>query len=164
MDSKYIPPPKISDEHVETVLRSTNYVRALFEAIQNRHSEDTARKLFAPYGRALSKTDNRIRRDAALLWRLASMEKPNISQLAREIEGECGEKESIEKYLKRIGRTEKRLKRIKRDPRIREYVKDRSIEWSSYSVDGKITDPFRRLAKRLAALLYLSKIDPPDEE
>jgi len=164
MDSKYIPPPKISDEHVETVLRSTNYVRALFEAIQNRHSEDTARKLFAPYGRALSKTDNRIRRDAALLWRLASMEKPNISQLAREIEGECGEKESIEKYLKRIGRTEKRLKRIKRDPRIREYVKDRSIEWSSYSVDDKITDPFHLFGKPAAALWYLSKNDPPDEE
>ena len=91
-------------------------------------------------------------------------EKPNIRRFAREIEGECGKKESIEKYLKRIESTEKRLKRMKRDPRILEYVEDRSIEWSSYSVDGKITDPFRRLAKRLAALLYLSKIDPPDEE
>jgi hypothetical protein len=48
MDSKYIPPPKISDEHVATVQRSTNYVRALFEAIQKRHGDDTARKLFAP--------------------------------------------------------------------------------------------------------------------
>jgi hypothetical protein len=163
MDSKYIPPPKISDEHVETVLRSTNDVRALFEAIQKRHGEDTARKLFAPYGRALSKTDNRIRRDAALLWRLASMEKPNISRLVREIEGECGKKESIEKYQKRIGRTEKRLKRIKRDPRIREYLED-WYEWLSYSVDGKITNPFLRLAKHGAALLYLSKNDPPDEE
>ena len=107
MDSKYIPPPKISDEHVATVQRSTNYVTVLFEAIRKRHGEDTARKMFALYGRALSKTDNRIRRDAALLWRLASMEKPNISRLAREIEGECGKEESIEKYLKRIGRTEK---------------------------------------------------------
>jgi hypothetical protein len=119
MDSKYIPPPKISDEHVATVERSTNYVRALFEAIEKCHSEDTARKVFEPYGRALSKTDNRIRRDAALLWRLVSMEKPNISRLAREIEGECGKKESIEKYQKRIARKEKHLKRIKRDPRIR---------------------------------------------
>ena len=165
MDSKYIPPPKISDEHVATVQRSTNYVRALFEAIQNRHSEDTARKLFAPYGRALSKTDNRIRRDAALLWRLASMEKPNISRLAREIAGECGKKESIEKYLKRIERTVKHLKRIKRDPRIRKYAEDQSSEWLSYSViDGKITDPFRWSAKHLAALVYLSKNDLTDEE
>ena len=159
MDSKYIPPPKISDEHVATVQRSANYVWALFEAIQKRHTEDTARKLFAPYGRALSKTDNRIRRDAALLWRLASMEKPNISRLAREIEGECGEKESIEKYLKRIARKEKHLKRIKRDPRIRQYVEDRSIEWLN-----SITNPYRRSAKHMAALLYLSKNDPPDEE
>ena len=164
MDSKYIPPPKISDEHVATVQRSTNYVRALFEAIQKRHGEDTTRKLFAPYGRALSKTDNRIRRDAALLWRLASMEKPNISRLAREIEGECGEKETIEKYLKRIQRTEKHLKRIKRDPRIREYVKHRSIEWSSYSENDGITNPFIRLGQHYAALWYLSKDDPPDEE
>ena len=161
MDTKYIPPPKISDEHVATVQRSTNYVTVLFEAIRKRHGEDTTRKLFAPYGGALSKTDNRIRRDAALLWRLASMEKPNISRLAREIEGDCGKKESIEKYLKRIGRTEKRLKRIKRDPRIREYAE----EWLSYSViDGKITNPFRLFAKRMAALEYLSKNDPPDEE
>ena len=164
MDSKYIPPPKISDEDVATVQRCTNYVRALFEAILKRHTEDTARKLFAPYGRALSKTDNRIRRDAALLWRLASMEKPNIRRFAREIEGECGKKESIEKYLKRIESTEKRLKRMKRDPRILEYVEDRSIEWSSYSVDGKITDPILRLARQLAALGYLSKNGPPDEE
>jgi hypothetical protein len=165
MDGKYIPPPKISDEHVATVQRSTNYVRALFEAIQKRHGEDTTRKLFAPYGGALSKTDNRIRRDAALLWRLASMEKPNISRLAREIEGECGEKESIEKYLKRIQRTEKHLKRIKRDPRVREYVEDRSSEWLSYSViDGKITNPFVSVGKHEAALWYLSKNDPPDEE
>jgi hypothetical protein len=143
MDTKYIPPPKISDEHVATVQRSANYVWALFEAIRKRHGEDTARKLVAPYGRALSKTDNRIRRDAALLWRLASMEKPNISQLAREIAGECGKKESIEKYRKRIEATGKRLKRIKRDPRIRKYVEDRSIEWLSDSeIDGKITKPF----------------------
>ena len=156
---------KISDEDVATVQRSTNYVRAVFEAIQKRHGEDTTRKLFAPYGRALSKTDNRIRRDAALLWRLASMEKPNISRLAREIEGECGKKESIEKYLKRIGRSEKHLKRIKRDPRIREYVEDWSSEWLSYSViDGKITDPFGWFGKHMAALGYLSKSDPPDEE
>ena len=143
MDSKYIPPPKISDEHVATVQRATNYVRALFEAFEKRFGEDTTRKLFAPYGRALSKTDNRIRRDAALLWRLASMEKPNIKRLAREIAGKRRKKESIEKYLKRIERTERHLKRIKSNPRIREYVEDRSIEWLSYSVDGKITDPFR---------------------
>lgn len=156
---------KISDEDVATVQRSTNYVRAVFEAIQKRHGEDTTRKLFAPYGRALSKTDNRIRRDAALLWRLASMEKPNISRLAREIEGECAKKESIEKYLKRIQRTERHLKRIKRDPRIREYVEDWSSEWLSYSViDGKITDPFGWFGKHMAALGYLSKSDPPDEE
>jgi hypothetical protein len=161
MDSKYIPPPKISDEHVATVLRSTNYVRALFEAIEKRYGEDTTRKLFAPYGRALSKTDNRIRREAALLWRLASMEKPNIKRLARDIEGECGKKESIEKYLKRIGRTEKRLQRIKRDPRIREYAEEvlsRSV------LDDKITNPFHLFAKPAAALWYLSKNDPPDEE
>ena len=89
------------------------------------------------------------------------MEKPNISRLAREIEGECGKKESIEEYLKRIERTERRLKRIKRDPRVREYVEYRSDEWSSSSIDGKITDPFRLLVKRLAPLLYLR---PPDEE
>jgi hypothetical protein len=159
MDRKYIPPPKISDEHVATVQRSTNYVGALFVAIQKRHGEDTARKMFAPYGRALTKTDERIRRDAALLWRLASMEKPNISRLAREIEGECGKKENVEKYLKRIRRTERHLKRIKRDPRIREYAE----KWLSYSViDGK--NPFRWLAKRFAALGYLGKNDPPDEE
>jgi hypothetical protein len=40
--------PKISDEDVATVQRSTNYVRALFEAIQKRHGEDATRKLFAP--------------------------------------------------------------------------------------------------------------------
>jgi hypothetical protein len=78
------------------------------------------------------------------------MEKPNISRLVREIEGECRKGESIEKYLKRIERKEKHLKRIKRDPRIREYVED-WYEWLSYSVDGKITDPFRRLAKHTAA-------------
>ena len=162
MGSKYLPPPKISDEHVATVLRSTNYVRALFEAIQKRHSDDTARRLFAPYGRALTKTDNRIRRGAALLWRLASMEKPNISRLAREIEGECGKEESIEKYLKRIESTERRLKRIKSDPRIREYVE----KWLSYSeIDGKITDNYLlRHAKRMTALLYLRQNDLPDEE
>jgi hypothetical protein len=165
MDRKYIPPPKISDEHVATVQRSANYVWALFEAIQKRYGEDAARKLFAPYGRALSKSDKRIRRDAALLWRLASMEKPNISRLAREIEGECGKKETGEKYLKRIGRTERHLKRIKRDPRIREYAESQSNEWLSYSViDGKITDPFEWFAKRMDVLGYLAKNDPPDEE
>jgi hypothetical protein len=165
MDRKYIPPPKISDEHVATVSRSKDYVWALFEAIQKHHGEDTARKIFAPYGRALTKTDNRIRKDAALLWRLASMEKPNISALVREIEGECGKEETVEEYLKRIARTEKRLKRIKRDPRIRKYAEDQSIEWFNYSViDGKITDPFGWFGKHVAALAYLGKNDPPDEE
>jgi hypothetical protein len=153
MDSKYIPPPKISDEHVATVQRSTNYVRALFEAIQNRHSEDTARKLFAPYGRALSKTDNRIRRDAALLWRLASMEKPNIKKLAREIAGKRGNADSMER----------RLKRIKRDSRVREYFEDQ-IEYLSYSqLDGELTNPYLEAGKVGLALSYLRIDDPPEE-
>jgi len=151
MDSKYIPPPKISDEHVATVQRSTNYVRALFEAIQKRHSEDTARELFAPYGRALSKTDNRIRRGAELLWRLASMEKPNIKKLAREIAGKRGNADSIERHLKRI----------KRDPRVRKYLEDQPFEYSQ--LDGKLTNPFLELAKRYSALYYLRRDDPPEE-
>jgi hypothetical protein len=90
------------------------------------------------------------------------MEKPNISQLAREIEGECGKNETIEKYLKRIGRTERHLKRIKRDPRIREYAEDQSSEW--LSDDDKITDPFIRYGRHMLALAYLRKNDPPDAE
>jgi hypothetical protein len=153
MDSKYIPPPKISDEHVSTVQRSTNYVRALFEAILKRHSEDTARELFAPYGRALSKTDNRIRRGAELLWRLASMEKPNIKKLAREIAGKPGkEADSIER----------RLKRIKADARVRKYLEDEPFEYYS-QLDGKPTNPFLEIAKRYTALYYLRKDDPPEE-
>ena len=154
MDSKYIPPPKISDQHVATVQRSTNYVRALFDAILKRHSEDTARELFAPYGPLVSKTDNRIRRDAALLWRLATMEKPNIKKLAREIAGKRGKADSIERHLKRI----------KRDSRIRKYFKDQSFEYLSSQLDGKLTDPFSKDAKAISALLYLRLLDPPPDE
>jgi hypothetical protein len=145
MDSKYIPPPKISDEHVATVQRSTNYVRALFEAIKKRYGEDAARKIFAQYG-PLGDRERGHRRNAKILWELLSAEKPNIAALARKMAGTSGNLESIDKQIDRL----------KKHTKIRALVEEMAFDFfNNPVVDGK-TNPFRRFAKFIKILNEVS--------
>ena len=145
MDSKYIPPPKISDEHVATVQRSTDYVRALFEAIEKRHGEDAARKIFAPYG-PLGDRERGHRENAKILWELLSAEKPNIAALARKRAGTSGNLES----------ENKQIDRLKKHPKIRAIVEKIAHDRLSYS-----DNPYIELAEFIKVISELYPI--PDE-
>jgi hypothetical protein len=152
MDSKYIPPPKISDEDVATVQRSTNYVRALFEAIEKRYGEDASRKIFAPYG-PLGDRERGHRQNAKILWELLSAEKPNIAALARKRAGKRGNPES----------EDKQIDRLKKHPKILAIVEEMAFDFFNYPVlDRKTDDPFRRFAKFIEVLNQV-RSDSADE-
>jgi hypothetical protein len=63
------------------------FVGALFTEITNRYGEEKARKMFAPYGRALNNKDRTRGKNTGLILQLYYMEKPSVSRLAREIAG-----------------------------------------------------------------------------
>jgi hypothetical protein len=63
------------------------FVGALFTEIANRYGEEKARKMFAPYGRALNNKDRTRWKNTRLILQLYYMKKPNVSGLAREIAG-----------------------------------------------------------------------------
>src|SRR5262249_944550 len=59
----------------------------LFTEIAKRYGEEKARKMFTPYGRALNNKDATRTKNAGLILQLCHMDKPNISELARELAG-----------------------------------------------------------------------------
>ncbi|MGA8699464.1 MAG: hypothetical protein WB689_37685 [Xanthobacteraceae bacterium] len=61
------------------------FVGDLFTEIANRYGEEKARKMFAPYGRALNNKDATRTKNAGLILELCHMDKPNISELARKL-------------------------------------------------------------------------------
>jgi len=63
------------------------FVGALFREITNRYGEEKARKMFAPYGRALNNKDRTSWKNTGLILQLYYMKKPSVSGLARELAG-----------------------------------------------------------------------------
>jgi hypothetical protein len=63
------------------------FVGALFTEITNRYGEEKARKMFAPYGRALNNKDRTSWKNTGLILQLYYMKKPSVSGLAREFAG-----------------------------------------------------------------------------
>jgi hypothetical protein len=81
------------------------FVGALFTEIANRYGEEKARKMFAPYGRALNNKDRTIWKNTGLILQLYYMKKPSISGLARELAGNDEDSaDRIEAWRQRIHR------------------------------------------------------------
>jgi hypothetical protein len=64
------------------------FVGALFTEIADRYGKEKARKMFAPYGRALNNKDATTTKNARLIWQLCHLGEPNISELACKLAGE----------------------------------------------------------------------------
>jgi hypothetical protein len=120
-------------------------VHAIFQEIKMRFGEETAVKMFAPYGRTLNNKDDTIRKNAGLIWHLYyHMEKPNISELARKLAGK-GKNSAA-----RIEAWRKQIHRALNDRNARAKVESDSIELLGYSLlpDSKFftVDDLNKLA------------------
>ena len=83
--------PGIDLDAPMTVKKAVVYVGRLYDAIKENLNQEVARKIFEPYGRALTKDDMRIRRAADLMWKYFMMEpKPNMRELARRAADQYG--------------------------------------------------------------------------
>ena len=80
------------------------FVGDLFTEIANRYGEEKARKMFAPYGRALNNKDTTRWKNIGLILQLYYMEKPSISGLARKLAGNDKEEGRFEASRQRIHR------------------------------------------------------------
>ena len=113
----------IRDE--ETVATALSII---FKRASDKFGEEKVRALFAPYGRALNNMDRTSRKNAGLIWKLYSMDKPSVSGLARQLAG-TGEdcEDEFEAWRKQIHRAlnDKDALRI---------VSDDSMTYLGYSI------------------------------
>jgi hypothetical protein len=140
--------PLITGYDIATIQRASNYVGRLFDEIVRAYGENTARKIFAPYGRPLSRREQGDRRNAADLWELLTAEKQNIAALARKKAGKDGKPRS----------EGKKLRRFKKHPKIRAIVEKMAHDPSSYGDDN----PYTQIVKFLK---IMNELHPgPDED
>jgi hypothetical protein len=107
------------------------FVGALFTEITNRYGEEKARKMFAPYGRALNNKDATTRKNARLIWQLCHMDEPNISELARQLAGNDKDDTRFESWRQQISVARRDKKAIAE-----------AREMWEYCYDGKFDDYF----------------------
>jgi hypothetical protein len=114
--------PPIDDKSIKTIKRAKLYISALYKAVEKEHGEETAIKLFAPYGTPPSNHNLTVRKDAQLIWRYYSMPKPNVLALARELAGKGS------KNGDRVGALRKQIQRALKNQDARDYADRLSIE------------------------------------
>jgi hypothetical protein len=78
------------------------FVRDLYWELGRLHGDEAARKMFAPYGRALNNKDKTISKNTRLILELYDMRKPSISGLAKKKAD--GNGKAVEAWRKQIHR------------------------------------------------------------
>jgi hypothetical protein len=118
-----------------TVKKAVVYVGRLYEVVKEGLGEETARKIFEPFGRALTDGDRRVGKAADLMWKYFMMQpKPNMRELARQVADQYG---GFDNALTQI-------KRARKDADVLDRVEAESIKVCGYSIltrDIRFRDP-----------------------
>jgi hypothetical protein len=104
------------------------FVGDLFTEIANRYGEDKARKMFAPYGWALNNKDATRTKNARLILQLCHMDKPNISELARELAGNDENDARFQSWRQQISDARKDKEAIAKARKIWEHCYDTKFD------------------------------------